>query len=354
MLERRGLHADCKSGYLQTRPTRILMIINANSHSHRLKSQIRHVYPLPGYWLPQRPSFSFFFDMLLGKELSLVADSTVSSSPHSDSKSNALTHIHRPVRTYGRRRDEGPTCNGADVPSSSLAPSSSSRDSIHNTAPPGLSEEVPPSSPPHFSDCEISMSCDEENSPQSLPKYEFSWRKTLRSLDEDDDSNTSNLFISNAEDDASKLESTNAIAPAAIDDDDVFGGSHPSVDGRSPPNSVSAEDFRLSSPQVSTRTRTRRKPKVIRDSDSDSEPLKESSSATPASALHLLNTPHSRSSSTQPTSEDDMPVKISTKLPRKTAPSSRVSNTRTDASNNETEKRKKKNKIKVCVTCTSV
>ena len=298
--------------------------------------------------------------MLLGKEHSLVADSTLSSSPQSDSKANTLTHIHRPARTYGRRRDDGPTSNGLDAPSSSLAPSSASRDSIHNTAPPGLSEEVPPSSPPHFSDCEISMSCDEEGSPQSLPKFEFSWRKRLRRLDEDDDLNASTSFISNAEDDASKLESTNAIAPAAVDDVDVFGGSYLSVDGRSPPNSVSAEDFRLSSPQVSTRTRTHRKPKVIRDSDSDSEPLKGSSSATPASALHLLNTPHSGSSSTQPTSEDDMPVKI---LPgrRITARSSRVGDTRlttTDGpSNNETrseETRKKETKIKVCVTCTSV
>jgi mediator of replication checkpoint protein 1 len=291
--------------------------------------------------------------MLLGKEYSLVADSTVSSSPQSDSKSNTLTHIHRPARTYGRRRDDGPTYNGLD------APSSASCDSIHNTAPPGLSEEVPPSSPPDY---EISMSCaDEEGSPQSLPKFEFSWRKGLRRLDEDDDLDESTSFISNAKDDQSKLESTNAIAPAAIDDD-VFGGS-PSVDGRSPPNSVSAGDFRLSSPQVSALTRTRRKPKVIHDSDSDSEPSKGSSSATPASALHLLNTPHSGSSSTQPTSEDDMPFKISTKLPgrRKTARSSRVSDTRlsfTDGpSNYETrseETRKKKTKIKVCVTCTSV
>ena len=297
--------------------------------------------------------------MLLGKENSLVADSTVSSSPQSDS--NTFTHIHRPVRTYGRRRDDGPTSNGLDTPSSSLAPSSASRDSIHNTAPPGLSEEVPPSPPPHFSDCEISMSCvDEEGSTQSLPKFEFSWREGLRRLDEDDDLNPSTSFIPN-EDDASKRESTNAMAPAVIDDVDVFGGSHPSVDGRSPPNSVSADDFRLSSPQVSTRTRTRRKPKVICDSDSDSEPSKGSSSATPASALHLLNTPHSGSSSTQPTSEDDMPVKISTKLPsrRKTARSSRVSDTHltfTDGpSNNETsEETRKKAKIKVCVTCTFV
>lgn len=300
-----------------------------------------------------------FFDMLLGKEHSLVADSTLSSSPQSDSKSNTPTLIHRPVRTYGRRRDDGPTSNGLDAPSSSLAPSSASRDSVHNTAPPGLSEEVPPSSPP---DCEFSMTCDDEGSPQSLPKFEFSWRKKLRSLDDDDDLNASTPFISNAENDASKLESTNAIAPAAIDHVDVFGGSHPSVDGRSPSNSVSAGDFRLSSPQVSTRTRTRRKPIVIHDSDSGS-PSKRSSSATPASALHLLNTPLSGSSSTQPTSEDDMPVTISTKLPgrRKTARSSRVSDTRltfTDGpSKDETrseETWKKKTKIKVCGTCTSV
>ena len=298
--------------------------------------------------------------MLLGKEHSLVADSTLSSSPQSDSKSNTLIHIRRPVRTYGRRRDDGPTSNGLDAPSSSLAPSSASRDSIHNTAPPGLSEEVPPSSPPHFSDCEISMSCDEEGSPQSLPKFEFSWRKGLRRLDEDDDLNVTTPFVSNAEDDASKLESINAIAPTAIDDVDVFGGLHPSVDGHSPPNSVSAEDFRLSSPQVSTRTRTRRKPKVVRDSDSDSEPLQGSSSATPASALHLLNTPHSRSSSTQPTSEDEVPVKIFAKLPgrRKTARSSRVSDTQLTFTNGPSTRsedtRKKKTKIKVRVTCTSV
>ena len=294
--------------------------------------------------------------MLLGKEHSLVADSTVSSSPQSDS--NTLTHIHRPVRTYGRRHDDGPTSNGLDTPSSSLPPSSASRDSIHNTAPPGLSEEVPPSSPQHFSDCEISMSCiDKEDSTHSLPKFEFAWRKGLRRLDEDDDLNASTSFISN-EDDASKSESINAIAPAAIEDVDVFGGSYPSLGGRSPPDSVSAEDFCLSSPQVNTRTRTRRKPKVILDLDSDSEPSKGSSSATPASALHLLNTPHSGSSSTQPTSEDDMPVKISTKLPsrRKTARLSRVSDADgpSDYETRSEETRKKKTKIKVCVTCASV
>ncbi|KAF8803773.1 hypothetical protein BYT27DRAFT_7302755 [Phlegmacium glaucopus] len=289
--------------------------------------------------------------MLLGKEYSLVADSTISSSPHSDS--DTLTHIRRPVKTYGRRRDDGPT---NDVPSSSLASSSTSRGSIHNTAPPGLSEEVPPSSPPHFSDCEISMNdADEQGSPRSSSKFEFAWRKGLRQLDEDDDLDPNTSFFSNTEDDASKqvlLESTNATASALLDDVDVFGGSHSSVDTRSPLHSVS---FRLSSPQVSTRTRTHRKLKVIRDSDSDSEPSKESPSTTPASALHLLNTPHSGSSSTQPTSEDDMPAQVSTKLTgrRKMAPSSRVSVTpltfNEGPSKNEIrseEMRKKKTKLK--------
>jgi mediator of replication checkpoint protein 1 len=278
--------------------------------------------------------------MLLGKDHSLVADSTVSSSPQSDS--NTLSHIHRPVRTYGRRHDDGPT-NALDAPSSSLAPSSTSRESIHNTAPPGLSEEVPPSSPPH---CHT----DEEGNLRSS-NFEFPWKKELRQLDEDDDLDASTSSISNAKEDASNSNSTNAIAPAAIDDVDVFGGSQPFVDSLSPSHSVSAEVFHLSSPQVSTRTRTRRKRKVIHDSDSDSEPSKGSSSTTPASALHLMNTPHSGSSSTQPTSEDDMPAKISTKLPsrRKTTPSSRVSVPPLTFTDESDQTRTKKIKIRVCV-----
>lgn len=279
-----------------------------------------------------------FFDMLLGKEHSLVADSTISSSPQSESI--MLSPIHRPVRTYGRRRDD----NALDAPSSSLALSSASRDSVHNTAPPGLSEEVPPSSP-HLSDCYT----DEGSSHRQ--EFEYPWKKCLRQLDEDDDLNASTSFISNAEDDASKLKSTNT---AAINDVDVFGSSQPSVDSRSPPHGVSAEVFCLSSPQVSMRTR--RKPKLIPDSDSDSEPSKGSPSTTPASALHLINTPHSRSSSTQPTSEDDMPAKISTILPsrRKMAPSSRVSVTpltftSEGLSETRNEETRKKTKIKVCI-----
>lgn len=255
--------------------------------------------------------------MLLEKEYSLVADSTISSSPQLDS--NTLLHIHRPVRTYGRQRDNGST-NALDASSSSLVPSSVSRDSIHNTAPPGLSEEVPPSSPSHFSDCYT----DTRGSPRS-PIFEFAWKKGLRQLDEDDDLVLNTSFTSNPKDDASKLKS--AIVPTAIDDADVFGGSQPSVDSHSPPHSVPAEAFRLSSPQVGMRTRIRRKPRIIHDSDSDSEPSKGSFSTTPASALHLLNTPHSGSSSTQPTSEDDIPAKVSTKRlsRRKMAPSSCVS-----------------------------
>ena len=286
-----------------------------------------------------------FLDMLLGKDHSLVADSTVSSSPQSDS--DTVSHIHRPVRTYGRRRDDGPT-NALDAPSSSLAPSSTSRDSIHNTAPPGLSEEVPPSSPRHFSDCHT----DNEGSLRS-PNFEFAWKKELRQFDEDDDLDASTSSISNAKEDASNSNSTNAIAPAAIDNVDVFGGSQPFVDSLSPSHSVSAEVFYLSSPQVGTRTRTRRKRKVIHDSDSESEPSKASSSTTPASALHLLNTPHSGSSSTQPTSEDDMPAKISTKLPsrRKMTPSSRVSVPPLTFTDESDQTRTKKIKIRVCMMC---
>ena len=289
--------------------------------------------------------------MLLAKEYSLVADSTISSSPQSDP--NTLTYIHRPVRTYGRRRDDDVPTKDLDAPNSSSAPSSASRDSIHNTAPPGLSEEVPPSSPPPVSDCEISMSnADEDGSP--LAKFEFSWRKGLRQLDEDDDSYPSTPFASNIGDDASKLEGTNAIVSAPVDDIDVFGGSHSSVNTQPSTRSVSDEVFSLPSPQIKARTR-RAKPRVIHDSDSDSEPSKESPSTTPAHALHLLNSPHSGSSSTQPTSEDDMPVKVSTKLPRRMVPLSRTSVTLpeglSDSEIRSEETRKKKAKIKVSVTC---
>src|SRR5258708_22985788 len=78
--------------------------------------------------------------MLLGKEASILADSTVSSSPQA---ADASPQIKRATRTYGKRREE-PLAE--ETTASTLYPTSF-LENVHKTAPPGLKETIPASSP---------------------------------------------------------------------------------------------------------------------------------------------------------------------------------------------------------------
>ncbi|KAF8165077.1 hypothetical protein B0H34DRAFT_687709 [Crassisporium funariophilum] len=257
--------------------------------------------------------------MPLEKEYSVVADSTMSSSPQQEI--DALPQIKRPVRTYGRRLQMTPT-DDPDTSFSISEPDSTSRDSVHNTAPPGLLEQVPPSSPAAQLSDSATGDTDEEAGFDALPKFEFSWKKKLKDIDLLDDfdkelpsgsqeNNAPNQSLFGQPLLLSGNETEDRAAPLGAGD--VFGEPlllGPSLSSPPPQATLSKQAFRLSSPLVGPRVRTRHR--VIQDSDSELEPSKNTPSSVPSSASrHLIDTPKSGSSSTQPTSEDDMPAKIS-------------------------------------------
>lgn len=259
-------------------------------------------------------------NMSLEKEYSIVADSTISSSPQL--APDASTLVKRPLRTYGKRREEPPAEDGSSV--MFLGSVHGIADSVHCTAPPGLSEEVPPSSP-RTNHAERGDTNDDE-APESS-KFHYTWRTELKRLDEDEDDlpeendlGTTSLFgqpdllhvAAGKSMDSSSRTEPRVLKPPPSASDDVFCG--PPLD--SPPQIFSAKpSFVLSTPALGLT----RKSRVIQDSDSEPEALKNSSSTTPSSSSQPQNliSPKSPSLSTPPTSEDDMPANILTK-PRST------------------------------------
>ena len=257
-------------------------------------------------------------DMPIVKEYSIVADSTTSSSPQSSP--DASTQAKRPLRTYGRRREEPPAkdAGGSVAFSGSI---DGNADSIHCTAPPGLSEEVPPSSPRKTHIGRVDNYDDEAPKPD---KHDYRWRAELKRLDEDEDDlpegydlpSTSlfgqpNLLHVAAGKPTESSPTTQCISQfSSSASGDVFGG--PALDKNASPGPLSAKpSFVLSSPAVGPARNSR----IIHDSDSELEAPKGSSSTTPSSSSQLQNliTPKSRSLSTPPTSEDEMPANILTK-----------------------------------------
>jgi len=313
--------------------------------------------------------------MLLGKEASIIADSTVSSSPAQAadaSPANASPQIKRATRTYGKRREE-PL---AEETIASTWYLTSFSENVHKTAPPGLKETIPASSPvkiPMDPDALDAIMWDEKpgrrrdagqiekGSPMesdshseqegSLPRFKaawrakqiesdreiseegdllskrenssFGWREKMAKIDkafEDhlpESTSTSDkpkafgkaMLLQEVNSDAIQSGSTGACAstPPTSLTNDVFSG---------PPSSLSRFDaphspFLLSSPPAPHRPRCPKR-RVVRDSDSEEELRKNSSSTAPSTSGHnSFVSVESRSSSTQPTSDEDVPSKIS-------------------------------------------
>lgn len=281
--------------------------------------------------------------MPLEHEYSIVADSTISSSPQllsvlrEERDSDASPQIKRPARTYGRRQEVSVPVEEAEIQSSFFSSSLSHR-STHHTAPPGLSEEIPPSSPlTQAADPEATTyeNADGEIALTAPKKYEFSWRRQLREMEDDDDGVNplapasqvalaptgfgrpfllKDSFSSNKK--SSETAETTPRLPSGSDD--IFSDSLSQREQTSSHASSFHDSFVLSSPKVAPPTR-KRLSKVVRDSDSEPEP-KASSSTSPSSSqpLHNINTPKSRSlSTTPPTSDDEMAGKKLDKGKRK-------------------------------------
>ena len=139
--------------------------------------------------------------MPLGKDLSIVADSTVSSSPLRDS---AKSEIKRPTRTYGKKKS--PSVEDIDALTSSSLLAAVSRASVHQTGPPGLDEEVPPSSQTSDNGT-VETHRALEKSYRASSVFQFEWRAKLKELDEEIDSQDSQ--------DASKIDQSLSSQPSS-------------------------------------------------------------------------------------------------------------------------------------------
>lgn len=342
--------------------------------------------------------------MPLDKEFSLVADSTISSSPEPPTDAST-THIQRAVKTYGRRHE----ASLEEAPTASLYAKRhfTHSDSILNTAPPGLKDTVPPSPggvnivqdnsdnesttalrPPTFGkrqvlekkDMDIGDDISHYRPGSSTSKFNFGWKQRLNLIDEEFDLGEVDSYISNvagpkttdepretlfgdaiwlqerADDVVCESKKDIQSSKASTISDDVFTCTYPSQSRAI----VDESSFVLSSPLVATRVTRNRSGRVLRDSESEEEGPRDSSSTAPSTAGHPpLSSPMPRSPSTQPTSDDEeLPSTVILKpkkangrqptKPRETVPSLGFSKL---YSNDEKKgKAGKKGKIKVVLT----
>ncbi|PPR03845.1 hypothetical protein CVT26_000843 [Gymnopilus dilepis] len=262
--------------------------------------------------------------MPVDTESSFIADSTVSSSPKSTI--DTPLQVKRAARTYGRRREDP---QPLDTVQSYVEEPLSSRSNLHLTAPPGLSDEVPPSSPRHGS----SISVNDDNDAvdglfEGAPSFEFGWRKALRDIDElDDDEDKMDAAADSAAAQSSAsfgqpsllLEPTGETKSSRMTSESMSSESEGVFDANT---SFEEQDSQAdipplsslpppSSPPAAIPRSSRRHSRIVSDYDSGNEQAKESS---PQSSPGKIFSPSkSGSSSTQPTSEDELPVNILTK-----------------------------------------
>lgn len=271
-------------------------------------------------WLLSFPSTVTSVEMPINTDTSVVADSTLASSP----PPAATPLIKRAAFTYGRRR--GPIVDNPDSSISYQTTSSESRDRIYRTGPSDIDEEVPPSSEPDLDDENASLK-------DALPKFQFGWKAKLKEMDERDDFNVGILSASGSGDvpissptlidqplspRREKASGSRTVPASPIEFDsltqDIFGGSLSSLTASSslPPSSFANSP---ASPGVVPARRRTNKRAVVHDSDSDSEIAnsKPSSSLISPTVPHTIITPTLHSSQTPPTSDDDIPAQFASK-----------------------------------------
>lgn len=288
---------------------------------------------------------------------SIVPDSTLSSSPPATTPA-----IKRATRTYGRPQIQG-AVNSSDTSLLESSFISESRDRIYKTGPPGIDEEIPPSSDPSppLEDTDD----EKENSARnpSPEKFQFSWRKALLEIDEQDDFDVEMIkapgtsqaqAVSPLSNQREPRHSFSSPAPSDSGSNpltDAFGGSLTTITAS--PSSLHSTPAKTPSPEntpVHRRLGKRPKP-VIEDSDEDE--TKQASSSQP----FITGTPKS----TPPTSNNHTPLHLSSTSSSKrkgkgkaranldaVAPGLAKETTETPPAHPQEGKRSKKSKIKVC------
>ncbi|KAF9534984.1 hypothetical protein CPB83DRAFT_901899 [Crepidotus variabilis] len=284
-----------------------------------------------------------------------AATTTTSVSP-SNSPVDALEPIKRPTRTYGRRREQ-PEAEESALSDSFFGREQGFLDTSFETALSATNGTLPPSSPlddtsldvdEHPSldvstnalqgfalqkrkgllDTEDQDSDEESVNENKPPKFEFGFKQRLREIDEDFDEENS-LPPSSVKNGKAPTKSTFGNAPLLQNDNDEIFISHATTisprratsedvftaHGPVSPSQDSSAQPSLSSPGI-RRSKPRKRRQRVMDSDSEPDDLpKESSSATASiSGKNIFSSPPKpRSSSTEPTTDDELPAKIKSK-----------------------------------------
>lgn len=287
--------------------------------------------------------------MALGKEASIAADSTMFSSPAQ--AGDVSPQIRRATRTYGKRRED-PPADCVWLPTFSL-------ENIHKTAPPGLKETIPASSPtinsevldvivrndeqgPHHNASQTEKDClgvdsqseQDECQENASPIYIYPWKKMLKVIDTDDDDSES-IATSDKPKNTGKamlLWNTDSGTTRPSTASPRLFTPRPSVFDvfNDPPSTLSLTDAPQSSSSFSSPVHAHRsqilKRRVVPDSDSEEELQKGSSSTVRSSTGHnSFISANPRSWSTPPTSDEDVPHKIPVNSMDQKPESSRVS-----------------------------
>ncbi|KAJ7499242.1 hypothetical protein FB451DRAFT_31624 [Mycena latifolia] len=258
------------------------------------------------------------------KDHSVTADSPPAFSP----PPSMSTPIKRPTRTYGRPKD--PVANQSNPPLQPFKSAWARGSTSHGAGTLDLaqkqSERQHPSRPSSFHDVADGQHSDEEAGDASVG-FQFDWRAKMKEIDENLDADDEELASPDAKDalhraphpsdtDSSRIilneDASRTIlnsprlqnSPPVVED--VFGATLSTHTAS--PEAFEGHSLPPSPPPISNRRRKQRA--VVDTSDEDSEPDTKASGRRSPAAPHPITTPKSRSSSTQPTSDDEMPSRI--------------------------------------------
>jgi mediator of replication checkpoint protein 1 len=236
--------------------------------------------------------------MPVSEDSSIVPDSTLSPSPPA-----TTPVVRRAVRTYGRPRVQDPA-EDSDTSRFDTSFSSESRDRIYKTGPLTLDEEIPPSSDPQDDD-------EEENASQETPSaFQFSWKKQLQQLDEEEDFDMEPRAPKSRSTSPNSHEQEVQDAPTSpVRDDsstlinDLFEGSLDTL--TTSPSSRQSPLHNNASPDVGPvrRRSSKHSKRIVRDSDSEGEQRNEISPSPPL----LTAPPRKHTSLTPPESDNELP-----------------------------------------------
>ncbi|KXN87951.1 hypothetical protein AN958_07961 [Leucoagaricus sp. SymC.cos] len=252
--------------------------------------------------------------MGISKDLSVVADSELASSPRPSAFSPAP--LKRAPRTYGRRRED---------PDNSFTSEHDSSSSIYRTGPPNLSDEIPPSDPSGLVDSDDGEEDDDADIlPPSLlqPRIGFGWRAKMKEIDNKEDLSEylTSKVVSVCASGQDLSSTTSAIMETHLDTPNKELSTELTTKPLS--ENVSGDSLSLSSPSQPTASQgcsrwtsalkaSRNRPRAQKNiitSDDDMNELEERDSrpSSPRSSPpSLIATPISRRTSSPPTSHHD-------------------------------------------------